>query len=96
MSLVGSVGGVYEADGVVSRASGRDTVPVFGAVASPDDAPRRALHLVGLAPWLDHLPAGLDEVIDGDTDLSAGEAQLLAFARDSGVNVYAGAHRVRP
>ncbi len=72
---------VVSQDVELFRASVRDNLTVFGAVEAPDDALRRALHLVGLAPWLDHLPAGLDEVIDGDTDLSAGEAQLLAFAR---------------
>ena len=35
---------------------------------------------LSLGPWFATLPHGLDTVLDGD-DLSAGQAQLLAFAR---------------
>ena len=36
---------------------------------------------VGLGPWFRALPNGVDTVLHGDGGLSAGEAQLLAFAR---------------
>jgi ATP-binding cassette subfamily B protein len=37
---------------------------------------------VGLSTWLQELPDGLDTQLSGsDSNLSAGEAQLLAFAR---------------
>ena len=37
---------------------------------------------MGLGPWLDHLPEGLDTLLQGNNaGLSAGEAQLLAFTR---------------
>ncbi|TVQ22998.1 MAG: ABC transporter ATP-binding protein [Leptolyngbya sp. DLM2.Bin15] len=40
------------------------------------------LELLGLAPWLNALPAGLDTPLQPDSGgLSAGQAQLLAFAR---------------
>jgi ABC-type multidrug transport system fused ATPase/permease subunit len=63
------------------RATVRDNLTVFGAVEASDAAVRDAILQVGLGPWLDSLPDGVDAVIDGDADLSAGEAQLLAFAR---------------
>jgi ABC-type multidrug transport system fused ATPase/permease subunit len=72
---------VVSQDVELFRADVRDNLTVFGAVEADDDALRHALDLVGLGPWLERLPSGLDEVIDGATDLSAGEAQLLAFAR---------------
>jgi ABC-type multidrug transport system fused ATPase/permease subunit len=41
-----------------------------------------ALAMLGLLPWLERLPAGLDTRLGADgVGLSAGEAQLLAFAR---------------
>ena len=41
-----------------------------------------AIRLLGLANWYDALPEGLDTNIEGaHANLSAGEAQLLAFAR---------------
>ncbi|MCB0016041.1 MAG: ATP-binding cassette domain-containing protein, partial [Anaerolineales bacterium] len=39
------------------------------------------LNRVGLERWLAALPDGLDTKLDGPSGLSAGEAQLLAFAR---------------
>jgi ABC-type multidrug transport system fused ATPase/permease subunit len=36
---------------------------------------------LGLGPWLRALPAGLDTELEAGGGLSAGEAQLLAFAR---------------
>jgi ATP-binding cassette, subfamily B, bacterial len=40
-----------------------------------------ALRALGLWSWVSGLPAGLDTVLSGAHGLSAGEAQLLAFAR---------------
>lgn len=41
-----------------------------------------SLELLGLTPWLDALPQGLDTPLGADSGgLSAGQAQLLAFAR---------------
>lgn len=63
------------------RASLRDNLTVFGAVAADDAVLVRSLADVGLDRWLDSLPDGLDQHLDGDAELSAGEGQLLAFAR---------------
>ncbi|WP_344576698.1 ABC transporter ATP-binding protein [Nonomuraea roseoviolacea] len=58
-------------------ASVRDNLTLFRP--SPgDDALRRALADAGLGDWLAGLPDGLDTELRG---VSAGEAQLLAFAR---------------
>ncbi len=46
--------------------------------AADDARLHEVLQEVGLGAWLDDQPAGLDTVIKG---LSAGESQLLAFAR---------------
>jgi ATP-binding cassette subfamily B protein len=48
-----------------------------------DDARmREALHEVGLGSWYQSLPEGLDSrLAPGGSDLSAGQAQLLAFVR---------------
>jgi ATP-binding cassette subfamily B protein len=40
-----------------------------------------AIDAVGLREWLDALPDGLDSMLSPGSGLSAGEAQLLAFAR---------------
>jgi ATP-binding cassette subfamily B protein len=48
----------------------------------PDPRIRAVLLDLGLGPWLDRLPEGLDcQLAPGGGGLSAGEAQLLAFAR---------------
>ncbi len=65
----------------VFRATVRDNLTVFGAVAATDGELTTALVEVGLHNWFAQLPTGLDERLDGVGDLSAGEAQLLAFAR---------------
>ncbi|GGT88045.1 ABC transporter ATP-binding protein [Actinomadura citrea] len=59
----------------------RDNVTLFDDTV--DDARvREALAEVGLRQWLESLPAGLDTLLGpGDTGLSAGQEQLLAFAR---------------
>lgn len=47
-----------------------------------DEAVRQALAAVGLQEWLNALPAGLETLMTASgSTLSAGEAQLLAFAR---------------
>jgi ATP-binding cassette, subfamily B, bacterial len=63
------------------RASVRDNLTFFDP-AVPDAAVLAVIEELGLAPWLATLPDGLDEVLPaGGGGLSAGEAQLLAFAR---------------
>jgi ATP-binding cassette, subfamily B, bacterial len=69
-------------------ASVRDNLTLFrsddgGDLAwSDDDRLTGVLTDLGLGPWLRSLPDGLDtELGPGGTGLSAGEAQLLAFAR---------------
>lgn len=63
------------------RASVRDNVTLFGARPADDDRLRDVLAQVGLGDWLAALPDGLDTPLAGSDGLSAGEAQLLAFAR---------------
>jgi ATP-binding cassette, subfamily B, bacterial len=73
--------GIVTQDVELLRASLRDNLTVLGAVAADDDALVRAVHDAGLGAWFSGLDHGLDTVLDGDADLSAGEGQLLAFAR---------------
>lgn len=50
--------------------------------AIPDERIIEAIHDLGLTPWYESLPKGLDtELESGGGGLSAGEAQLLAFTR---------------
>ncbi|HEX2185889.1 MAG TPA: ABC transporter ATP-binding protein, partial [Chloroflexota bacterium] len=66
----------------------RDNVTFFER-SIPDERILAVLHDLGLGEWFRRLPHGLDTVIGGDAaagpagpmGLSAGEAQLLAFAR---------------
>ncbi len=59
----------------------RDNLTLFDP-AIPDDFLWQALDALGLAPWLRALPDGLDTPLAASGGgLSAGEAQLLAFAR---------------
>lgn len=47
-----------------------------------DEQLLEALDVLGLSPWLRSLPLGLDTVLGADSrGISAGQAQLLAFAR---------------
>jgi len=62
-------------------ASLRDNLTLFGARAATDDRLVAVLHDVGLEDWLSTLPDGLDTHLAGTGGLSAGEGQLLAFAR---------------
>ncbi|WP_424950432.1 ABC transporter ATP-binding protein [Deinococcus sp.] len=61
------------------QASVRDNLTFFNA-AVPDLQVRRALAEVGLEDWLNSLPDGLHSQLAVNS-LSAGESQLLAFAR---------------
>ncbi|MFI0417563.1 ABC transporter ATP-binding protein [Spongiactinospora sp. 9N601] len=73
--------GVVTQDVQIFAASVRDNLTLFRPLA--DDARlREVLTDVGLAGWLAGLPAGLDTPLTAAAaGLSAGEAQLLAFAR---------------
>lgn len=63
------------------RASLRDNLTLFGARPATDVELVGLLEGVGLGRWLSGQPAGLDSMLEGSGSLSAGEAQLLAFAR---------------
>jgi ABC-type multidrug transport system fused ATPase/permease subunit len=63
------------------RASVRDNLTLFGTRDATDDELVAVLDRMRLGPWFAALPAGLDTVLDGAQGLSAGEGQLLAFAR---------------
>ncbi|HMQ30820.1 MAG TPA: ABC transporter ATP-binding protein [Chloroflexaceae bacterium] len=72
--------GVVTQEVQLFRASLRDNLTLF----DPEVADERiwaALEELGMAGWARALPGGLNTVIDGSEGLSAGEAQLLAFAR---------------
>lgn len=63
------------------RASVRDNLTFFDLSIADQDI-LRVIHQVGLSDWFARLPEGLDtELAPGGGDLSAGQAQLLAFAR---------------
>lgn len=62
------------------HASVRDNLTLFDP-AMPDARIKQVVQEVGLAEWLDGLPDGLDTPLAGSHSLSAGQAQLLAFAR---------------
>ena len=63
------------------RASLRDNLTLFGTHPGGDPDLHRLLGRVGLGDWVASLPDGLDTVLRGDQGLSAGEGQLVAFAR---------------
>ncbi len=63
------------------RASLRDNLTLFGTQPVPDTDLERLLTRVGLGDWVASLPDGLDTVLEGGQGLSAGEGQLVAFAR---------------
>ncbi|HKY67697.1 MAG TPA: ABC transporter ATP-binding protein, partial [Acidimicrobiales bacterium] len=63
------------------RASVRDNLTLFGRYDVPDAELVAVAHEVGLGDWLAALPDGLDTRLAGGHGLSAGEGQLLAFAR---------------
>ena len=73
--------GVVTQDVQLFAGTVRDNLTFFDP-AIPDEDLWRALDALGLAAWLRTLPAGLDtSLAAGGGGLSAGEAQLLAFAR---------------
>lgn len=65
----------------VLRATVRDNLTLFDTTV--DDASIcDALRSLGLGPWFDALPDGLDTVVrEGGAGMSAGESQLLSFGR---------------
>jgi ATP-binding cassette, subfamily B, bacterial len=63
------------------RASLRDNLTLFGGHAAGDADLKGLLGRVGLGDWVASLPDGLDTVLEGGQGLSAGEGQLVAFAR---------------
>ena len=71
--------GMVTQDVQLFRASVRDNLTFFDR-SIPDTRLLEVIDELSLRPWFDQLSAGLDTVLDGD-DLSAGQAQLLAFAR---------------
>ncbi|HEV8163616.1 MAG TPA: ABC transporter ATP-binding protein, partial [Actinomycetota bacterium] len=63
------------------RASVRDNLTLFGARQASDARLVDLLRRMSLGDWFASLPDGLDTRLDGAHGLSAGEGQLLAFAR---------------
>ncbi len=60
----------------------RDNLTLFDTYPADDRAISEVLTDLGLGSWLESLPAGLDTMLGpGGAGVSAGEAQLLAFAR---------------
>lgn len=73
--------GVVTQEVEIFRATVRDNLTLFGTVSADDSRLSAVLHEVGLGPWLGSLALGVDQLIHGQEELSAGEGQLLAFAR---------------
>ncbi len=71
--------GLVTQDVQLFEASLRDNITFFDPDVS-DSRLLTALETLGLRPWLERLPNGLDSKISG-ASLSAGEAQLVALAR---------------
>jgi len=73
--------GLVTQDVQLFQATIRDNLTFFDPAVG-DDKILQTLALLGLSSWLATLPAGLDTVLNADSvGLSAGQAQLLAFAR---------------
>jgi ATP-binding cassette subfamily B protein len=65
----------------VLRTSVRDNLTLFDPTVD-DDRIVAAIRTLGLGPWFDALPDGLDSVVrEGGSGMSAGESQLLSFGR---------------
>jgi ATP-binding cassette, subfamily B, bacterial len=64
------------------EATVRDNLTLFGTYRSDDRDLVTVVNDLGLGPWYRDLPDGLDSMLGlGGVGVSAGEAQLLAFAR---------------
>lgn len=73
--------GIVTQDVQLFQATVRDNLTLFDPAIS-DERIIQALTDLDLLPWLRSLPDGLDtELASGNSSVSAGEAQLLAFAR---------------
>jgi ATP-binding cassette subfamily B protein len=72
--------GLVTQDVHLFHATTRENLTLFDP-AIDDERIADVLRGVGLGDWLESLPNGLDTVLSGETGLSAGESQLLAFAR---------------
>lgn len=73
--------GMVTQDVQIFRATVRDNLTFFDRTI-PDPQILRVIDDIGLREWFDRLPEGLDtELESGGHSVSAGEAQLLAFAR---------------
>ncbi|MCC6454038.1 MAG: ABC transporter ATP-binding protein [Caldilineaceae bacterium] len=73
--------GLVTQDVQLFRASVRDNLTLFDEKIS-DERIMQVIDELELSDWLDRLPQGLDtELASEGTNLSAGEAQLLAFTR---------------
>ena len=78
--LRGSVGLVTQ-DVQLFQATVRDNLTLFDE-GIPDDGILHTIDALGLSAWYSSLPHGLDTVLSPDAGaMSAGQAQLLAFAR---------------
>jgi ATP-binding cassette, subfamily B, bacterial len=74
--------GLVTQDVQLFNASVRDNLTLFGAVDADEARLIEVLDSLGLGSWRRALPAALDTPLGpGGAGLSAGEAQLLAFAR---------------
>lgn len=71
--------GLVTQDVQLFNASVRDNITLFNTKISDKDI-QVVIDELGLSDWYQSLPNGLDTVLEG-TGMSAGEAQLLAFAR---------------
>ncbi len=73
--------GLVTQDVQLFRGSVRDNLTFFDP-SVPDSRIQQVVEEMGLGEWLSRQPEGLDTIIDsGGRNLSAGEAQLIAFAR---------------
>jgi len=72
--------GMVTQDVQIFQATVRDNLTFFDGQIG-DDQIERVLHDLRLWDWVQSLPRGLDTTLAAGAGLSAGEAQLLAFAR---------------
>ncbi len=73
--------GIVTQDVQLFRASVRDNLTFFDD-SIPDERILEVIYDLDLGPWFDLLPDGLNSrIASGGSGLSAGEAQLVAFAR---------------